>query len=187
MPKHNELPEAAVAAPKLVTEAPTIPAASDEPQAARDCRETRHKYFMNIAMAVRLRANCKGNRVGAIIVSTTASSPPDTTALPKTCPTAWTEDAMAAPTATKLTSPEKPTISAYACTPSGHADSGGRALRHLHQRKHHVYHHASLLWMRQGDAAGAGTFRPLSCTSGRPAPARMSTKPPPRPPNTRSS
>jgi dCMP deaminase len=68
MPKHNELPESAVAAPKLVTEAPTIPVTSDEPQAARDCRENRHKYFMNIAMAVRLRANCKGNRVGAIIV-----------------------------------------------------------------------------------------------------------------------
>jgi len=45
------------------------PAASPhEPQAARDARENRHKYFMNIAMAVRLRANCKGNRVGAIIV-----------------------------------------------------------------------------------------------------------------------
>lgn len=40
----------------------------DEPQAARDARENRHKYFMNIALAVRLRANCKGNRVGAIIV-----------------------------------------------------------------------------------------------------------------------
>ncbi len=39
-----------------------------EPQAARDARENRHKYFMNIALAVRLRANCKGNRVGAIIV-----------------------------------------------------------------------------------------------------------------------
>ena len=40
----------------------------DEPQAARDARENRHKYFMNIALAVRLRANCKGNRVGAIVV-----------------------------------------------------------------------------------------------------------------------
>ena len=40
----------------------------EEPQAARDARENRHKYFMNIALAVRLRANCKGNRVGAIIV-----------------------------------------------------------------------------------------------------------------------
>jgi dCMP deaminase len=40
----------------------------NEPQAARDARENRHKYFMNIALAVRLRANCKGNRVGAIIV-----------------------------------------------------------------------------------------------------------------------
>ena len=39
-----------------------------EPQAARDARENRHKYFMNIAIAVRLRANCKGNRVGALIV-----------------------------------------------------------------------------------------------------------------------
>lgn len=38
-----------------------------EPVAARDARENRHKYFMNIAMAVRYRANCKGNRVGAVI------------------------------------------------------------------------------------------------------------------------
>ena len=45
---------------------PAITAA--EPQAARDARENRHKYFMNIAIAVRLRANCKGNRVGALIV-----------------------------------------------------------------------------------------------------------------------
>jgi dCMP deaminase len=43
----------------------TIP---HEPQAARDARQDRNKYFMNIAMAVRLRANCRGNRVGAIIV-----------------------------------------------------------------------------------------------------------------------
>ena len=42
--------------------------AAGEPQAARDARENRHKYFMNIAIAVRLRANCKGNRVGALIV-----------------------------------------------------------------------------------------------------------------------
>ena len=42
--------------------------AASEPQAARDARENRHKYFMNIAIAVRLRANCKGNRVGALIV-----------------------------------------------------------------------------------------------------------------------
>jgi len=39
-----------------------------EPAAARDARENRHKYFMHIALAVRLRANCKGNRVGAVIV-----------------------------------------------------------------------------------------------------------------------
>lgn len=39
-----------------------------EPAAAKSTRENRHKYFMTIAMAVRLRANCKGNRVGAIIV-----------------------------------------------------------------------------------------------------------------------
>jgi dCMP deaminase len=38
-----------------------------EPKAARIARESRHKYFMGIAMAVRLRANCKGNRVGAVI------------------------------------------------------------------------------------------------------------------------
>lgn len=38
-----------------------------EPAAATDARENRHKYFMNIALAVRLRANCKGNRVGAVI------------------------------------------------------------------------------------------------------------------------
>jgi dCMP deaminase len=39
-----------------------------EPPAARECRQDRHKYLMTIAMAVRLRANCKGNRVGAILV-----------------------------------------------------------------------------------------------------------------------
>jgi dCMP deaminase len=53
-------------------ERPDIAAAADdgrgEPAAARDARENRHKYFMNIAFAVRLRANCKGNRVGAVIV-----------------------------------------------------------------------------------------------------------------------
>ncbi|MFZ0773125.1 MAG: dCMP deaminase family protein [Candidatus Sulfotelmatobacter sp.] len=38
-----------------------------EPRAAVMAREDRHKYFMGIAMAVRLRANCKGNRVGAVI------------------------------------------------------------------------------------------------------------------------
>jgi len=39
-----------------------------EPAIAREARESRHKYFMNIALGVRLRANCKGNRVGAVIV-----------------------------------------------------------------------------------------------------------------------
>lgn len=38
-----------------------------EPSAATRARENRHGYFMEIAMAVRLRANCKGNRVGAVI------------------------------------------------------------------------------------------------------------------------
>lgn len=38
-----------------------------EPSAATRARENRNKYFMGIAMAVRLRANCKGNRVGAVI------------------------------------------------------------------------------------------------------------------------
>lgn len=53
----------------ISSESSTAPATSShEPQSARDARENRHKYFMNITMAVRLRANCKGNRVGAIIV-----------------------------------------------------------------------------------------------------------------------
>jgi len=39
-----------------------------EPAAAKSARQNRHTYFMAIAMAVRLRANCKGNRVGAILV-----------------------------------------------------------------------------------------------------------------------
>jgi dCMP deaminase len=38
-----------------------------EPPAAAMAREDRHKYFMSIAMAVRYRANCKGNRVGVVI------------------------------------------------------------------------------------------------------------------------
>jgi dCMP deaminase len=38
-----------------------------EPAAARNARADRNKYFMGIAMAVRYRANCKGNRVGAVI------------------------------------------------------------------------------------------------------------------------
>ncbi|MGO8813025.1 MAG: deoxycytidylate deaminase [Candidatus Sulfotelmatobacter sp.] len=41
--------------------------AFQEPSAATRSRENRHKYFMGIAMAVRLRANCTGNRVGAVI------------------------------------------------------------------------------------------------------------------------
>jgi len=39
-----------------------------EPVAAKNARANRNMYFMAIAMAVRLRANCKGNRVGAILV-----------------------------------------------------------------------------------------------------------------------
>ncbi|MGE5206867.1 MAG: deoxycytidylate deaminase [Chlamydiota bacterium] len=39
-----------------------------EPRVAVDARADRRKYFMGIAMAVRNRANCRGNRVGAIIV-----------------------------------------------------------------------------------------------------------------------
>ena len=68
MAKHNGNPEPVpITGP---TPAATLAAAESayEPQAARDARSDRHKYFMNIAMAVRLRANCKGNRVGAIIV-----------------------------------------------------------------------------------------------------------------------
>ena|SRR5579872_1325973 len=74
MPKHNGHPEPDSATPSPPTEthagshALHETPALHEPQAARDARENRHKYFMNIAMAVRLRANCKGNRVGAIIV-----------------------------------------------------------------------------------------------------------------------
>jgi dCMP deaminase len=45
-----------------------VPPTRQEPQSARDARENRNKYFMNIALAVRLRANCKGNRVGSLIV-----------------------------------------------------------------------------------------------------------------------
>jgi len=65
MSKQNGNPEPV----PISTASSTTPSASPhEPQSARDGRENRHKYFMNIAMAVRLRANCKGNRVGAIIV-----------------------------------------------------------------------------------------------------------------------
>jgi dCMP deaminase len=39
-----------------------------EPAMAGMARADRDKYFMAIAMAVRLRANCKGNRVGVVIV-----------------------------------------------------------------------------------------------------------------------
>src|SRR5690348_16398196 len=38
-----------------------------EPRRAKESRQNRHKYFMGIAMAVRYRANCKGNKVGAVI------------------------------------------------------------------------------------------------------------------------
>lgn len=41
---------------------------SSEPKAAIMAREDRDKYFMSIALAVRNRANCKGNRVGVVIV-----------------------------------------------------------------------------------------------------------------------
>jgi dCMP deaminase len=59
------------------------PGAVAEPEAARIARENRHKYFMGIAIAVRLRANCTGNRVGAVvalnnrIVSTGYNGTPD--------------------------------------------------------------------------------------------------------------
>jgi len=68
MPKHNGHSGAAPATPQLVAGTSEIPIMPSEPKAARDARSDRHKYFMNIAMAVRLRANCKGNRVGALIV-----------------------------------------------------------------------------------------------------------------------
>jgi dCMP deaminase len=72
MPKHNGQtssdhvePQSAVDASVRTVSSAVVPY---EPQAARDARANRHKYFMNIAIAVRLRANCKGNRVGAIVV-----------------------------------------------------------------------------------------------------------------------
>ncbi len=36
--------------------------------APHDARPDRNEYYMGIAMAVRRRANCKGNRVGALVV-----------------------------------------------------------------------------------------------------------------------
>ena len=51
----------------LKIETKTFENSRPEPQFAEDARENRHKYFMAIAMAVRYRANCKGNRVGAVI------------------------------------------------------------------------------------------------------------------------
>src|SRR6476660_8863885 len=71
MAKHNghPLPTNEQASPPAMASGDRSPAVTrEEPQAARDARENRHKYFMNIALAVRLRANCKGNRVGAIVV-----------------------------------------------------------------------------------------------------------------------
>ncbi len=68
MLKHNGQGANATKKPQDQTGISTIAIGREEPQAARDARENRHKYFMNIALAVRLRANCKGNRVGAIIV-----------------------------------------------------------------------------------------------------------------------
>ena len=68
MAKHNGHSEPDPVTQPPATETQTSTPALHEPQAARDARENRHKYFMNIAMAVRLRANCRGNRVGAIIV-----------------------------------------------------------------------------------------------------------------------
>jgi dCMP deaminase len=74
MAKHNGHTGAASDQTAPVIDAGTAATASSpviaagEPQAARDARENRNKYFMNIAIAVRLRANCRGNRVGALIV-----------------------------------------------------------------------------------------------------------------------
>lgn len=72
MARHNgqNLPAGQDATPgeEAVSNGSAAAVSRHEPQAARDARENRHKYFMNIALAVRLRANCKGNRVGAIMV-----------------------------------------------------------------------------------------------------------------------
>jgi dCMP deaminase len=71
MPKHNGHSAGPAEQSLPATEALSGGSAAvtrEEPPAARDARENRHKYFMNIALAVRLRANCKGNRVGALIV-----------------------------------------------------------------------------------------------------------------------
>lgn len=58
-----------VVSPKFENPQPEVKRASDrkEPSAAEMARADRHKYFMTIAMAVRNRANCKGNRVGVVI------------------------------------------------------------------------------------------------------------------------
>jgi dCMP deaminase len=61
---HNGGRQHAITENKIATQADTI---RPEPPAAKNARENRHKYFMGIGMAVRYRANCKGNRVGAVI------------------------------------------------------------------------------------------------------------------------
>lgn len=68
MPKHNGQSAGSAEPAADLSEGSQLSTSRQEPQAARDARENRHKYFMNIALAVRLRANCMGNRVGAIIV-----------------------------------------------------------------------------------------------------------------------
>ena len=49
--------------------APESPQQAGDPmQAGKLDRPERHEYYMHIAMAVRRRANCLGNRVGAVLV-----------------------------------------------------------------------------------------------------------------------
>jgi dCMP deaminase len=62
-PDHNQ-------GPRVLSKNASAPVDAErpEPALAKVARENRHKYLMTIALAVRYRANCKGNRVGAIIV-----------------------------------------------------------------------------------------------------------------------
>ena len=55
-----------------------------EPQAARDARENRHKYFMNIAIAVRCGPTAKATASARWSSSIIGSSPPGITALQRT-------------------------------------------------------------------------------------------------------
>ena len=126
-------------------------------------RPNMDEYLMGIAIAVRTRANCVGNRVGAVVPKIDASFPPATTARPATCRIASTAGACAARTANRTL--PAPVRSLYLCPCRAECPARRRPLRYCSRGRDPLYHHAALFQLYEGNASGRHPARLL--------PARM--------------